>query len=533
MSLDQTHKADFPMLVAQPEWSYLDSTASTLTPQSVIDAICKYHSQYRANVHRGAYKASGQATDAYEQARDQVAQFIGAKTGEIVFTMGTTHGLNMIAHCMSSDLGPGDKVVVSRMEHHANLLPWQQLAKVKGFELAFIELDDDHQIDLESAHEQITPNTKVVSIAHVSNVLGTIAPVKEIVALAKNVDAKVVLDAAQSVPHMVIDVTKLGVDALAFSGHKMCGPTGIGVVWARQEFLTQWSPYMVGGGMIRRVTDEDATWEDAPAKFEPGTPNISGAIGLGAAVEYLKSIGMNAIHAHEQALTQYFVAKLKEIPRVTIVGPVTGSRAGVVSFTLDGVHPHDAATALNAQGIAVRTGHHCAQPLMRKLGITGTIRASLYLYTSKEDIDRLVAGVTSILTPDSTHADIGEMDTVYREMILDLYANPRNKMVMEDADVHSELDNPSCGDEITMYLKITDDKVSAATFTGTGCAISEAASSLLTDHLIGKTADEVLQMNKQTIDDLFGFSIIDLRSKCAIIGLRSAQHALKQYGTTD
>lgn len=380
---------------------YLDSGATSQKPQVVIDAEVNFYRLHNAAVHRGAHQLAEEATDIYEGARAIVAGFIGAKKDEVVFTKSATESLNLIAYAMGNavagnrfHLQAGDEIVISEMEHHANLIPWQQLAARTGATLKWFEVTPDGRIDLSNIDSVITEKTKVVAITHQSNVLGTINPIEKISQRAHSVDAVVVLDACQSVPHMAIDVTTLGADFLVFSGHKAVGPTGVGIFWGRGELLADLPPFLTGGSMIETVTMTNATWAPAPRKFEAGVPNMAQAAGLGAALTYLAKIGMSEIHKHELALTEHLLSGLNEISDIKILGANNmESRGGSISFTSGEIHPHDLGQFLDNQGIAVRTGHHCAWPLNRKLGIVASTRASLYLYNTVEDCDALIAGI--------------------------------------------------------------------------------------------------------------------------------------------
>ena len=374
---------------------YLDSGATSQKPLSVIEAESNFYKFHNAAVHRGAHQLAEEATDAYEGARLKVAAFLGARAEQIVFTKGATESLNLIAYAMGN-AAPGtrfaltskDKIVVTEMEHHANLIPWQQLAGRTGAQLSWFEVTPDGRLDLSNINSVITENTKVVALTHQSNVLGTIIPLKAIVARAHEVGAVVVLDACQSAPHMPIDVKALDVDFLVFSGHKALGPTGVGVLWS--SLLDDLPPFLYGGSMIETVTMTAATWAPAPRKFEAGVPNMAQAVGLGAALDYLTSLGMDNVHNHEVALTKYLIEKLLQVPDLKIVGPTNlDSRGGTVSFTVGEIHPHDLGQYVDSQGVAVRTGHHCAWPLTRKLGVPATTRASLYLYNEESDCDAL------------------------------------------------------------------------------------------------------------------------------------------------
>jgi cysteine desulfurase/selenocysteine lyase len=384
---------------------YLDSGATAQKPQSVIDAELDFYRFHNAAAHRGAHQLAEEATDLFEGARAKVATFIGAAVDEIVFTKSATESLNLIAYAMGNapvgnrfHLKTGDEIVISQMEHHANLIPWQQLAARTGATLRWFDVTPEGRLDLSQIPDLITDKTKVVALTHQSNVLGTINPMGEIVAAAHSVGAVVVLDACQSVPHMKVDVSQLGVDFLTFSGHKTVGPTGVGVMWGRSALLEELPPFLTGGSMIADVSMTTATWAPAPAKFEAGVPNMAQAVCLGAAVDYLSAIGMDVIAQHEHMLTEDLLTKLLAIDEVAVVGPLTmESRGGAVSFTVAGIHPHDLGQFLDSQGIAVRTGHHCAWPLTRSLGVPATTRASLYLYNTIDDNDELIDGIASAM----------------------------------------------------------------------------------------------------------------------------------------
>ncbi|REK69306.1 cysteine desulfurase [Paenibacillus paeoniae] len=373
---------------------YLDSAASSQKPRSVIDAVKRYYELDNANVHRGVHTLGSRATDAYEGARAKVAAFLNAETPEqIIFTRGTTTALNLVASGYARTVcGEGDEIVITPMEHHSNLIPWQQAAKATGATLKYIPLQPDGTISLADVENTITPNTKVVSVTYVSNVLGVVNPIKDIAAIAHRNGAIMVVDGAQSTPHKRVDVQELGVDFYAFSGHKMCGPTGIGALYGKKDLLNGMEPIEFGGEMIDFVELYDSTWKEIPYRFEGGTPMIAGAVGLGAAIDFLESIGMDEIDRHEKQLAAYAYDKLSTIDGITIFGPKE-NRVGLVTFNLDDVHPHDVATVLDSKGIAVRAGHHCCQPLMRWLNVSSTARASFYLYNTEEDIDRLTDGL--------------------------------------------------------------------------------------------------------------------------------------------
>ena len=390
-------RQDFAILdqvVNDEPLAYLDNAATTQKPQVVLDTLMTYYHEDNANVHRGVHTLAERATAAYEASREKLRQFINAKsTKEVLFTRGTTTGLNWVGRFAEQVLEPGDEVVISIMEHHSNIIPWQEACKKTGAKLVYAYLKDG-QLDMEDLANKITEKTKFVSLAQVSNVLGCINPVKEIAKLAHQVGAYMVVDGAQSAPHMAIDVQDLDCDFFTLSGHKMLGPTGIGVLYGKEEILNQMNPIEFGGEMIDFVYEQEATWKELPWKFEAGTPNIAGAIALGAAVDYLSALGMENIHAYEQELVDYVLPKLQAIDGLTVYGPEDPSQhAGVIAFNIDGLHPHDVATALDYEGVAVRAGHHCAQPLINHLGISSAARASFYIYNTKEDCDKLVEAI--------------------------------------------------------------------------------------------------------------------------------------------
>jgi len=380
---------------------YLDSGATSQKPNVVIDAQSNFYRLQNAAAHRGAHQLAEEATDALEGAREIVAKFLNAEIDEVVYTKSATESLNLISYAIGNaekgnrfHLTADDEIVITEMEHHANLIPWQQLAARTGAKLRWFEVTPEGRLDLSNIDSMITAKTKVVALTHQSNVLGTIIPLTEIVKRAHEVGAVVVLDACQSVPHMAVDVKALGIDFLAFSGHKTVGPTGIGIFWGRRELLAELPPFLTGGSMIENVTMTSATWAPAPRKFEAGVPNMAQAVGLGAALTYLTKIGMQEIHDHELALTKYLLDEFTTIDDLKVIGPRDlDMRGGLVSFTVGEIHPHDLGQFLDNQGIAVRTGHHCAWPLTRKLGVPASTRASFYLYNTFEDLDELVSGI--------------------------------------------------------------------------------------------------------------------------------------------
>ncbi len=374
---------------------YLDNAATSHTPDPVVESIADYYRSYNSNVHRGIHQLSQESSVAYEEAHDRVAEFIGADgREEIVFTKNTTESENLVAYAWGlSELGEDDKVVLTEMEHHASLVTWQQIAKRTGATVEYIRVGDDGRLDMDHARECIDENTKMVSAVHISNTLGTINPIAELSELAHEQDAYIFVDGAQSVPTRPVDVDDLGADFLAFSGHKMLGPTGIGVLYGREEILEEMEPYLYGGEMIRRVSFEDSTWEDLPWKYEAGTPVISQGVALEAAIDYLEDLGMDRVQTHEELIAEYAYDRLSEMDSVEIYGPPGDDRGALVAFNVDGVHAHDLSSILNEHGVAIRAGDHCTQPLHEKMGASASARASFYLYTTTEEIDALIKAV--------------------------------------------------------------------------------------------------------------------------------------------
>ncbi|MEK6897890.1 MAG: SufS family cysteine desulfurase [Nanoarchaeota archaeon] len=388
-------KKDFPIFQNSKNLVYLDNAATSQKPKSVIEAIKKFYENSNANIHRGIYKLSERATAEYGNAREIVAKFINALPEEIIFTKNSTDSINSLAYSISSIIPYGrNEILLTEMEHHSNLIPWQQLAKRENMKLKFAKIKNDFTLDMSDLREKLTDKTAIVAFSHISNSLGIINPVKEIVELAKQKKILTIVDAAQSVPHTKVDVKFLGCDFLVFSGHKMLAPFGIGVLYGKKELLERLPPFSFGGGMIKKVSYENAEFADLPEKFEAGTPNIEGAIALSASVNYIKEIGINNIAVWEKKLAKYALNKLMEIPGIKIYN--SGNSSGIISFNLDNVHPHDVASLLDGQEIAVRAGHHCAMPLMKKLGISGTIRISFYFYNTFEDVDKLTESLKKI-----------------------------------------------------------------------------------------------------------------------------------------
>jgi len=394
----QAVRADFPILSRQIHGKplvYLDSAATSQKPAVVIDAMDDYYRRYNANPHRGVYTISEEATAAYESARQRVATFINAASPkEVIFTRNTTEAVNLVRYSWGRvNVRSGDRILLTEMEHHSNLVPWQLLAQEQGARLEFLCIDDDGLLQLDQLERKLA-GVRLLALTHQSNTLGTINPIKAIAAAARRAGAVVLVDGAQAVPHMPVDVQDMDVDFYAFSGHKMCGPTGIGVLWARRALLESMPPFLGGGDMIKRVKLNEATWNDLPWKFEAGTPSVAEGIGLGAAVDYLSQFGMERVRSHERTLVDYAMEKLQEIPGITLYGPRDPEiHGGAISFTLPNIHPHDLATLVDREGIAVRAGHHCTQPLMDRLGVPATTRASFYIYNRVDEVDQLVGGI--------------------------------------------------------------------------------------------------------------------------------------------
>ena len=387
-------QADFPIFKNNPDLIFLDNASTTQKPQQVIDTLTHYYENYNSNIHRGIYTIAEKATAAYENSRDKTASFIGAKDRQsIVFTRGTTESINLVANSWGQNLTSGDEVLITEMEHHSNIIPWQLICEKTGAILKYIPISEDGILDLSDSGTYFTEKTKIVCVIHQSNVFGTINPIAEIVTMAHDVGALVLVDGAQSVPHHSVNVSKLGCDFFAFSGHKMMGPTGVGVLYAKPELLEEMNPFMGGGEMIREVSMEKSTWNDIPWKFEAGTPNIAQVIGLGAAIDYLNEIGMQSIANYEKELLSYAKEKLQNIPELSIYGNAK-EKGAVISFNIGKIHPHDVAHILDTSGIAIRAGHHCAQPIMKRLKVPATNRASFYIYNTFAEIDSLMDGLT-------------------------------------------------------------------------------------------------------------------------------------------
>jgi len=514
-------RADFPIFKQQihgKPLAYLDSAVSTHKPRQVLEKLKDFYETSYANVHRGVYTLSERSTAEYEGARQKLAQFVNAPSDrEIVFVRGATEGLNLVAYAWGLvNLGPGDVVVVTELEHHSNFVPWQYIAGRTGATLKMIELDDNGELDL-SALDSIASEGRVKVVANnlVSNALGTINPIEKLSAWAHEQGAIMVVDGAQAAPHKAVDVQALGCDFFAFSSHKMCGPTSVGALWGRLELLESMEPFNLGGHMIRKVTFEETTWGEVPAKYEAGTQPIAEAVGFGAAVDYVNEVGLESIERHEHELAVYALERLAEVPDIKLYGPPADRRAGIVSFNLGDIHPHDVAQVLDLEGVAIRAGHHCCQPLMQKLGVAATNRASFYRST------RSNSGTTA-----ARYA--GVVSDFYREVILDHYKNPRGHGAMDAPDAQAEGMNPLCGDEVTISVALADDgeTIDEVKFEGRGCAISQAATSMLTEMVKGRSASDVASLPKEELLEEIGIPLTPIRLKCALLGLGVLKVAL-------
>ena len=394
-------KKDFPILKREVNGKlivYLDSGATSQKPESVLRAEREYYEKHNANVHRGAHTLGDEATQMYQESREKVAKFIGGRSEEIIFVRNTTEAINLVAYAWGLDnLHAGDVIVTTVMEHHANMVPWQEVARRTGARVEVVGLTEDGQVDMDDYAKKLKLKPKMVAVVHVSNALGTINPVAEMTKMAHKVGAVVLVDGAQSVPHMKVEMSKLGCDFYAFSGHKMLGPMGIGVLWGRRAILERMSPFLTGGGMIGEVTTTSSTWAEVPEKFEAGTPNVAGAVGLASAIEYLEKLGLDSVREHDQSIVEYTLSELCKVRNLVILGTKNAElRSGSVSFEYQGVHAHDVATVLDTEGVAVRSGHHCTMPLHNRLGVAASIRASFNVYTTKEDIDALVRALAKV-----------------------------------------------------------------------------------------------------------------------------------------
>jgi len=549
-------RADFPILDQQVHGQpliYFDNAATSQKPRAVINALRHYYERDNANVHRGMHELSARATAGYEAARVKVARFLNAASEtEIIFTRGATESINLVAQTWGAKfLREGDVILATEMEHHSNLVPWQMLAERTGATLRFLPINDRHELALDRLDEFLTPQVKLFAFNHISNSLGTINPVAELCAAARKVGALTLVDAAQSAGHLPIDVQALGCDFLALSGHKMCGPTGIGALYGRKAVLEAMPPWHGGGEMIETVRYEKSTWKQPPHRFEAGTPDISGAIGLGAAIDYIEAIGREAIFEHDAELTRYAHEKLAAIPGLRVLGPPLGTpRGAVLSFVLGDAHAHDVVTLANQHGLALRGGHHCTQPLMHKLGLTSSARASFYFYNTRAEVDRMI----EILTPSAQNPETAAfslpLGEVYEMVVSDHAKRPRNFGELSgESVVHVHGDNPSCGDTIDLHVQFGPEKVENLKFTGSGCTVCMTSASLMTQKLKGKDRAEAQRLMHLFHDQVSGLAdteagqgpreLGDLnvlggvrqfpqRVKCAMLAWRAFEQALEE-----
>ncbi len=546
MTLDMEHvRLSFPILsesVHGKPLIYLDTAASAQKPAQMLDAADRFTRSQYANVKRSAHQLAEYSTRAYEHARQTVAGFLNCDADEIVFTSGTTDALNKAARAIEPLLSQRDGVIVSVMEHHSSFVPWQQIARRRGATFTVVPLIEDYRLDMNALMMALNEKTRIVAVAHVSNVLGTTNPIAQIAKIVREraPNALLIVDGAQAAPHGPVDVRALDCDLYAFSGHKLYGPTGIGVLYGKRKVLSQLEPPVWGGEMVSSVTVEKTTWADIPARFEAGTPNIIGAVGLGAAIRWLESLGWDAIRAHEHALITYALKRLVTVPGLRLIGPADArARGGQFSFTLGDWHPHDLAAVLDGAGIAVRAGHHCAQPLHDTLGIRASVRASIAVHTTIAEIDALVDALTRAAAPAPADRSavfdgpLTEEEEVVRDDIIDHATRPRNKRAI--AGVTPVLGkNPSCGDTVQVFAVLSEGRVTDLSFEGHGCAISQAAMSKLTKELKGKSSSEILAFGLDHMNRLLGldFSTKPVRAKCAMLGLRATQEAVRRIEGT-
>jgi len=513
-------RADFPILRREVDGNrlvYLDNAATTQTPEPVYETYEEFYGRYNANVHRGIHRLSHEASVAYESAHDRVAEFVGADgREEIVFTKNTTEGINLVAYSLGLERLDGDaNVVTTEMEHHASLVTWQQIAKRTGADVRYVRVTDDGHLDMDHARALIDDDTEVVSLTHVSNVLGTINPVGTIAALAHDHGARVLVDGAQSVPTRPVDVETLDADFYTFSGHKMAGPTGIGVLYGRRDLLEEMEPFLYGGEMIRDVTLSDSSWNELPWKFEAGTPPIAEGIALGAAVDYLEGIGMERVRDHENELAQYALERLEAADGVETYGPPPGEeRAGLVSFNVDGVHGHDLSSILNDRGIAVRAGNHCTQPLHDTLDAPGSVRASFYVYNTRAEVDALLDAIDDAGRKLDAYLRSGR----YHDLVVEHAAGARDRgdSGPTDATFVQSSRETSCGDDGAFHVDVADDgTIERVGFESESCAVSTAVASILADYLEGEPVETAATMDDLVVDLLDG-RFPALRRDCVV-----------------
>ena len=530
-------RADFPILdrrVGGEPLTYLDNAATTQTPRQVYEVFETFYEEYNANVHRGIHALSHEASVAYEEAHDRLAEFVGASGGreEMVFTKNTTEGINVVAYGLRDELGAGDEVVLTEMEHHASLVTWQQVAERTGADVRYVRVDEDGRLDLEHAKEIIGPDTAVVSVAHVSNVLGTVNPVETLAQLAHDAGAYVLVDGAQSAPTRPVDVEAMDADFFAFSGHKMAGPTGVGGLYGKRHLLDELEPFCFGGEMIRHVTFDDAAWNGLPWKFEAGTPPIAEGIALAAAADYLDDIGMDEVRDHENELAQYALERLESRPDVETYGPPPGvERTGLVAFNVEGVHGHDLSSVLNDRGIAVRAGDHCTQPLHDVLDLPGSVRASFYVYNTKSEVDRLLDALDGGEAFDGASAQVEAhlASDRYHDRVADHHREPTNAGGLADPTITKHSEETTCGDEGKFHLDLASDgTIERVAFESESCAVSRAVADLLADHLDGRSLDAAADLDGWVVDALDG-QFPDLRRDCVVGPEDVVREAAREY----
>ena len=535
------YRRDFPLLM-QETAAYLDNAATAQRPQCVLDAEKTFYETQNANPLRGLYPLSIAATEAVEEARLAVRDFLHAKSSqEIIFTRNTTEALNLVAYSYGlSHVHADDEVVVSILEHHSNLLPWQMVCRQTGATLKFIDCEMDGRLDLNKVSEIITDKTKIVAVTHVSNVIGRVNPIREIADMAHRVGAVIVVDGAQSTPHIPVDVQALDADFLAFSGHKVFGPMGIGALYGKRRLLEKMPPFLSGGEMIESVTRTGATYAELPYKFEAGTGNAAGAVGLHAAIRYMQSVGFDTMHERETALVARMMAGMADMPFIHVLGSGNPEEhSGIVTFTVDGVHPHDVSEILAADGVCIRAGHHCAQPLLKHLGYSSTVRASCAFYNTPDEVNRLLDSLKTI----RERMGYGKQE-LYNEILTEHNIHPEFKHDLPDANIELEGVNPSCGDDITLKLKVDGDVITDGAFVGDGCAISQASADIMLGMIVGRKKEEALRLGEifrkmiqgeataEEIDELEeagalkDISHMPARVKCAVLGWRTLKEAI-------
>ena len=523
-------RTDFPVLgrtVEDEDLIYFDNAATTQTPMAVCDALDEFYCERKANVHRGIHRLSYKASVAYENAHDTLAEFVGADgREELVFTKNTTEAINLVAYAWGlRELEPGDEVVVTEMEHHASLVTWQQIASVTGADLRYVRVDDEGRLDMDHAREVIGPDTALLSVTHVSNVLGTINPVGELAELVHERDGLILVDGAQSVPTRPVDVDEMDADFLAFSGHKMLGPTGIGCLYGKRYLFEEMEPFLYGGEMIRDVTKRSSSWNELPWKFEAGTQPIAQGIALGVAAEYLTELGMDAVREHENELAQYALERLSDRDDVETYGPPPGEeRAGLVSFNVAGVHAHDLSSVLNRRGIAIRAGDHCTQPLHDTLDVSGSARASFYIYNTREEVDALLDAIEDA----ERKVDAYLRSDEWSETIYEHYAAPANAGGLADPDLRKHSAETSCGDEGEFHVDIADGRIERIAFESDSCAVSKATASVLSEHLEGMALRDVAALDGDVLT-LFDGEIPPLRMDCVLGPEEVIRTAAEEY----